>query len=47
MYIDEALRKALLDLLESGYWDFDKTVKSFAAEATPVSIMMVGVNWHW
>ena len=42
--IDEALRKALLDLLESGYWDFDKTVKSFAAEATPVSIMMVGVN---
>ncbi len=42
--IDEALRKVLLDLLESGYWDFDKTVKSFAAEATPVSIMMVGVN---
>ncbi|DAC36690.1 MAG TPA: signal recognition particle-docking protein FtsY [Candidatus Thalassarchaeaceae archaeon] len=42
--IDQALRNALLKLLEAGYWDFDKTVKSFLAQGKPVSIMMVGVN---
>ena len=42
--IESALRNALLSLLQAGYWDFDKTVKSFAEEGTPVSIMMVGVN---
>ena len=42
--IEKALRNALLSLLEAGYWDFDKTVKSFADQGTPVSIMMVGVN---
>ena len=42
--IDQALRNALLTLLEAGYWNFDKTVKSFAEQGKPVSIMMVGVN---
>ena len=42
--IESALRNSLLSLLEAGYWDFDKTVKSFANQGTPVSIMMVGVN---
>ena len=42
--IESALRNSLLSLLEAGYWDFDKTVKSFASQGTPVSIMMVGVN---
>ncbi len=42
--IDQALRNALLKLLEAGYWDFDKTVKSFLTQGKPVSIMMVGVN---
>ena len=42
--IESALRNSLLSLLEAGYWDFDKTVKSFADQETPVSIMMVGVN---
>ena len=42
--IENALRNSLLSLLEAGYWDFDKTVKSFADQGTPVSIMMVGVN---
>ena len=43
--IENALRNALLSLLEAGYWDFDKTVKSFADQGTPVSIMMVGVSY--
>ncbi len=42
--IDQALRNSLLKLLEAGYWDFDKTVKSFLDQGKPVSIMMVGVN---
>jgi len=42
--IEKALRDSLLSLLQAGYWDFDKTVKSFASQGTPVSIMMVGVN---
>jgi fused signal recognition particle receptor len=42
--IDQALRNALLTLLEAGYWNFDKTVKSFTEQGKPVSIMMVGVN---
>jgi len=42
--IETALRNSLLSLLEAGYWDFDKTVKTFSEQGTPVSIMMVGVN---
>ncbi len=42
--IEKALRASLLSLLHAGYWDFDKTVKSFASQGKPVSIMMVGVN---
>ncbi len=42
--IEKALRASLLSLLQAGYWDFDKTVKSFASQGGPVSIMMVGVN---
>ncbi len=42
--IEQALRNSLRSLLQAGYWDFDKTVKSFASQGTPVSIMMVGVN---
>ncbi|MDP6662409.1 MAG: signal recognition particle-docking protein FtsY [Candidatus Thalassarchaeaceae archaeon] len=42
--VERALRGALRDLLESGYWDFDRTVQAFVAEETPVSIMIVGVN---
>ncbi len=42
--IEKALRNSLHSLLQAGYWDFDKTVKSFASQGTPVSIMMVGVN---
>ena len=42
--VEEALRNTLLRLLESGYWDFDKTVDSFLEEDSPVVIMVVGVN---
>ena len=42
--VEEALRNTLLRLLESGYWDFDKTVDSFLKEDSPVVIMVVGVN---
>ena len=42
--VEEALRNTLLRLLESGYWDFDKTVGSFLEEDSPVVIMVVGVN---
>ena len=42
--VEEALRRALLHLLEAGYWDFDKTVNTFLADASPVVIMLVGVN---
>jgi fused signal recognition particle receptor len=42
--VERALRGALRSLLVAGYWDFDGTVRSFVAEETPVTIMMVGVN---
>ena len=42
--VERALRGALLSLLNSGYWDFDRTVKELVMEETPVIIMMVGVN---
>ena len=42
--LEEALRNTLLRLLESGYWDFNKTVDSFLEESRPVVIMIVGVN---
>ena len=42
--VEEALRSTLLRLLESGYWDFDKTVESFLEEGSPTVIMVVGVN---
>ena len=42
--VEEALRNTLLHLLEAGYWDFDKTVDAFLEDATPVIIMLVGVN---
>ena len=42
--VEEALRNTLLRLLESCYWDFDKTVGSFLEEDSPVVIMVVGVN---
>ena len=42
--VERALRGALSSLLVAGYWDFDRTVRAFVAEETPVTIMMVGVN---
>ena len=42
--LEEALRNTLLKLLESGYWDFDKTVDALLEEGSPVVIMVVGVN---
>ena len=42
--VEKALRSTLLRLLEAGYWDFDKTVNAFLADASPVTIMLVGVN---
>ena len=42
--VETVVRKSLQDLLEAGYWDFDRTIQSFAAADTPVSIMIVGVN---
>tara|TARA_B100000945_G_C20415760_1_gene615043 strand:- start:434 stop:1696 length:1263 start_codon:yes stop_codon:yes gene_type:complete len=42
--VERALRGALLSLLRSGYWDFDKTIRELVSEDTPVVVMMVGVN---
>ncbi|MCP4851148.1 MAG: hypothetical protein GY900_05385, partial [Actinomycetia bacterium] len=42
--VDEALRTSLMRLLEAGYWDFDKTIKSLSEAEGPVVIMVVGVN---
>ena len=42
--IEKALRESLRRLLEAGYWDFDRTVRSILSEDTPVVIMIVGVN---
>ena len=42
--VERALRGALLTLLKAGYWDFDRTIREFVSEETPVILMMVGVN---
>ena len=42
--VERALRRSLLSLLRAGYWDFDRTIRDFVTEETPVVIMMVGVN---
>ena len=42
--VEMVVRNSLQDLLEAGYWDFDRTIQSFVAVDTPVSIMIVGVN---
>ena len=42
--VEKALRGALLTLLNAGYWDFDRTIREFVTEETPVILMMVGVN---
>ena len=42
--VERALKGALLSLLRSGYWDFDKTIRDLASSESPVVIMMVGVN---
>ena len=42
--VERSLRGALLSLLRSGYWDFDKTVRDLVSTDTPVVVMMVGVN---
>ena len=42
--VEKIVRKSLQNLLEAGYWDFDRTIHSFVTEDTPVSIMIVGVN---
>ena len=42
--VEMVVRKSLQDLLEAGYWDFDRTIQSFVAADTPVSIMIVGGN---
>ena len=42
--VEKALRGALLTLLKAGYWDFDRTIREFVTEETPVILMMVGVN---
>jgi len=42
--VEKIIRKSLQNLLEAGYWDFDRTIHSFVTEDTPVSIMIVGVN---
>ena len=43
--VEAALKRALRNILQAGYWDFDASVKSFIdAKDTPVVIMLVGVN---
>jgi len=42
--VERGLRGSLLSLLKAGYWDFDRTIRSFLSEGAPVVIMMVGVN---
>jgi len=42
--VEKIVYKSLQNLLEAGYWDFDRTIHSFVTEETPVSIMIVGVN---
>ena len=42
--VETVVRRSLQNLLEAGYWDFDRTIQSFVADSTPLSIMIVGVN---
>ena len=42
--VERALKGALLSLLRTGYWDFDKTIRDLVSSDSPVVIMMVGVN---
>ncbi|MEE2625542.1 MAG: signal recognition particle-docking protein FtsY [Candidatus Thermoplasmatota archaeon] len=42
--VERMLRRTLNSLLDTGYWDFDATIRSFVSEETPVIVMMVGVN---
>ena len=43
--VEAALKRALRNILQAGYWDFNASVKSFIdAKDTPVVIMLVGVN---
>ena len=42
--VENIVYKSLQNLLEAGYWDFDRTIHSFVTAGTPVSIMIVGVN---
>jgi fused signal recognition particle receptor len=43
--VEASLKRALLFILDVGYWDFDATVDSLIESGdTPVVIMMVGVN---
>ena len=42
--VERALKGALLSLLRSGYWDFDRTIRDLVSSDSPVVIMMVGVN---
>ena len=42
--VEKIVYKSLQNLLEAGYWDFDRTIHSFVTEGTPISIMIVGVN---
>ena len=43
--IEASLKRALAHLLDSGYWDFDRTIQKYIDEKDlPVVIMFVGVN---
>ena len=42
--VERAVHRTLSYLLESEYWDFDKTIQSLILDEGPISIMIVGVN---
>ena len=42
--VERAVHRSLSHLLESEYWDFDKTIQSLISDESPISIMIVGVN---
>ena len=42
--VERVVHRSLSHLLESEYWDFDKTVQSLISDESPISIMIVGVN---
>jgi len=43
--IEASLKRALTHLLDSGYWDFDRTIQNYIDDKDlPVVIMFVGVN---